>query len=89
MKNIVSNPCTRCGKERILLRKWTEEIPGYSSKVVKITRSLNVCPDPECQKIVEEELASQKQKRDKMKADREAKSEIAAEKRLADKKKIA
>lgn len=79
----VSNPCTRCGKERVLLKKWTEEISGYGNNKTTVTRSLNVCPDPECQKIVDAELHVQKKKREQLKAEREEKLE-AAKKKKAD-----
>jgi len=69
----LTNPCTRCGQERILLREWIEEIPTFGNKMLKIKRATNVCPDPECQKIIEVELAVQKQKRDKIKQSRELK----------------
>lgn len=69
----LTNPCSRCGKERILLKEWVEEVPTFNNKTIKITRSTNTCPDPECQEIVDKELAVQKQKRDKIKADRESK----------------
>jgi len=69
----VSNPCTRCGKERILLKKWTEEIQGYGDNKMKVTRSLNVCPDPECKKIVDAELKVKKNKRTQLKDEREKK----------------
>ena len=80
-----SNPCSRCGKERILLKKWVEEIPTFSNKMLKITRSTNVCPDPECQKIVDADLTVQREKRDKIKLDREKKLEQVAEKKKLDK----
>jgi hypothetical protein len=42
-----SNPCVRCGKERVVLRIWKERV--YDS-VVENTET--ICPDPECQKLV-------------------------------------
>ncbi len=71
--NRIINPCTRCGKERILFKSWDEEIPTFGNTTMKVTRSLNVCPDPECQKIVAAGLDAEKKKRDKIKADREEK----------------
>lgn len=47
MINIISNPCTRCGKERIVSKVWKEKI---GTSVVITTEK--VCPDAECQKIV-------------------------------------
>lgn len=43
--------CIRCGKERIITKTWSEKV-GESV----ITRTLSVCPDAECQKIVEDQL---------------------------------
>lgn len=45
---IVQTQCIRCGKLRILARTWSEHI-GLSD----VTYSENVCPDTECQKLVE------------------------------------
>lgn len=84
----LTNPCTRCGKERILAKTWDEEIETYGNKKMIITRSLNICPDPECQKLVDAELATQKKKRDKIKSDREEKLQVAADKKKADKEKL-
>ena len=52
-----SNPCIRCGKERILSRVYEEEI-GNSS----VTTTLMVCPDAECQKKVELENKKREEK---------------------------
>lgn len=49
------NVCIRCGKERIAGKKW-EEVVGTSH----ITYVLNICPDKECQKIVESNLKDKK-----------------------------
>ena len=62
-----SNPCTRCGKERIVARRWVEEIPTVSGTKIEVTHTENVCPDPECQEIVKKELMVQQRKRDKIK----------------------
>lgn len=84
----VTNPCTQCGKERILFKTWVEKVTStYGNKTTTVTRSLTVCPDPECQKIVEKKLAVEKEKRDKIKAAREEKLlENAEKKRLAKEK---
>ncbi|OGE30539.1 hypothetical protein A3C59_05565 [Candidatus Daviesbacteria bacterium RIFCSPHIGHO2_02_FULL_36_13] len=73
----MSNPCIQCGKERIDGKSW-EEKAGISV----VTYTDTVCPDSECQKIV-----------DKAIADRKAKSanliKIKAEAKLAREKQIA
>jgi len=54
----VENPCIRCGKERIKGKETT--IPNAYSD---IKSTMYICPDPECQKIVEEDLAARVAKR--------------------------
>lgn len=88
MIKALTNPCIRCGKERILAKTWVEEIPTFGNKTTKVTRSLNICPDPECQKIVAAELDQQKRKRDKIKSDREEKMQQAADVKKAAKDKL-
>ncbi|HUQ85842.1 MAG TPA: hypothetical protein VM077_05965 [Candidatus Limnocylindrales bacterium] len=71
MNNKYTNPCTRCGKERIQTKKWKEKTVTFSGNTISVIRTLNVCPDKECQKVVDKELSAQKAKRDKIKSDRE------------------
>ena len=52
------NPCIRCGKTRIKSRSWSEKI---NNSLVIYTQM--VCPDADCQKIVEDE---QQMKKDKL-----------------------
>ena len=59
MATKISNPCYRCGKERIKAKTWNEKVTNFMGTSV-ITYTQTVCPDPECQKIVEKELAAQK-----------------------------
>lgn len=58
--NVNSNPCYRCGKERIFVRTWTEKI-GHST----VTTTEKACPDPECQKLLDKE---NKKRMDRLKA---------------------
>ncbi len=58
----MSNPCINCGKERIDGKTWKGKI-GISV----ITYTQTICPDPKCQKIVDQRTA-----------DRKAKSELLA-----------
>jgi len=55
-----SNPCIRCGKERVFVKSWKETI-GYST----VTTTEMDCPDIECQRIVSKE---NKTRADKFKA---------------------
>lgn len=77
-KKPYTNPCTRCGKERIVVRTWKERVVTFSGVESIQINSDMVCPDVTCQKIVMAELDEQKEKRDKVRLDRE--------KRLQDKK---
>lgn len=60
----MTNTCTRCGSERILAKTWEEVIEGYSNNNSKLICSQLVCPDPKCQKLVEDQWAQQKAKRE-------------------------
>ena len=53
-----SNLCCRCGKVRIVTKTWKETV-GAS----EVTVTETVCPDPVCQKSLNKELESQKQKK--------------------------
>lgn len=53
-----SNPCIRCGKERV---KGTEKFINADARKTKLTTY--VCPDKECQKIVDVELAAKEERR--------------------------
>lgn len=70
MQKKVLNPCTRCGRERIVDRTWEETIETFSGSLIAV-HSMSVCPDPKCQKIVEERLAIQKAKYDDIKRNHE------------------
>lgn len=51
--------CIRCGKTRIFKRKWREVLERGAA----ITHTETVCPDKECQAIVEAEFEEKRQKR--------------------------
>ena len=72
MSNTPSNPCTRCGKERIVSRTYQEEIATFFGTST-VTHTETVCPDPDCQKIVEERLDAQKQKSQELKDEKQKK----------------
>lgn len=76
MDTVYINPCTRCGKQRIIAKTWTEDVVAFFGTST-VTYTETVCPDPECQKIVEEKLEAQKQKSREM--------QDAKEKRLKEK----
>ncbi len=73
----MSNPCVKCGRERIDDKSWEGKI---GSSVITYTRT--ICPDSACQKQVDKGIAERKAKTASMlKAKEEAK--LAREKLLA------
>jgi hypothetical protein len=72
-----NNPCVRCGKQRVFARTWEETIVTSAGKSI-VVHTLTVCPDEDCQKIVDEKFAALCLK------DAELKRNF--EKRLADKR---
>lgn len=58
--------CVRCGKDRIILKEWDET---RETRVGEATVSYTkmVCPDVDCQKIVEETFRVELQKKEHMK----------------------
>lgn len=75
----ISNPCIKCGKERVDGKTWEGKM-GASAMTYTIT--MTVCPDAECQKEVEKGIAEKKAKTASLlKAKEEAK--LAREKLLA------
>ena len=52
--------CIRCGRDRILFKKWTEK-SETNGKIT--TNELYVCPDSDCQKIVDAKFAEMRERR--------------------------
>lgn len=82
MSNSTSNPCTRCGKERIISRTYDEEIITFLG-TSKVTYTETVCPDSECQKIVEEKLVAQQKKSQELKDEKQKKLDVQKALRIA------
>jgi hypothetical protein len=76
MTNPAGNVCIRCGKVRVMAKTWKEQA-GTST----LTCSSFVCPDADCQKIVEKQLA--KRKEDKENNERERAERAQANKNFA------
>ena len=76
----MNNPCIRCGKPRIEGKSWESSL-GNSV----ITHTQTICPDPECQKIVEQGIADKKAKNEQLTKDR-AKSKLEREALMAEAK---
>jgi len=66
----MQSPCTRCQKPRIISKTWTETIETYSGKSV-ITHTETICPDPECQLVVDKQLTASRERNAQAKEDRE------------------
>ncbi len=77
MQSKATNPCTRCGKERIEGKKYKEEIATFfgTSTIVHVD---TVCPDKDCQEIVESKLEALRLKSEEMKQEKQKKLEVAA-----------
>ena len=73
----MSNPCVRCGQERITGKTWKNKA-GFSI----ITCIQTICPDKECQKVVDEGIAEKKAKTASLKSAKEA-AKLAREKLAA------
>lgn len=70
---IISSVCIRCGKQRIEAKSWTENLNGSD-----ITYTQLVCPDDECQKIVDKQLKEKREKIEKIqKESRERRAKIS------------
>lgn len=61
VKNLVSNPCIRCGKGRITTSSYEEYI-GKSKVIVTST----VCPDSSCQAKVDRQLEKEQARREEI-----------------------
>ena len=72
--------CTRCGKPRIVVKTYEEKV-DTSTVVYTITE----CSDPECQKMVNKTLQTEKKKRQFIKEE-QVKREEARKKIIEDKK---
>lgn len=82
MSSSTKNPCTRCGKERIEGKRYSEEVATFFGTST-IIHTDTVCPDDDCQKIVEEKLEVQKQKTEEIKQEKQKKLDIATAARKA------
>lgn len=58
-QDIFATPCIRCGKTRVFFKSWVEK----SDRGEPVTCELYVCPDKECQKIVDAHFEAKREKR--------------------------
>jgi len=61
MQVLADSVCIRCGKTRIYSKKWKDKTDGRGTEVTHVEA---VCPDAECQKIVDEKFAAMREKRE-------------------------
>lgn len=73
----MSNPCIRCGKQRIDGKSWKGK-----SGISIITYTKTSCPDAQCQKILDQAIADRIAKNDLM-IKNKAEAKLAREKLLA------
>ena len=83
--NSPTNICPRCGKPRIDGKTWTEEITTLAGISV-VTHTMTICPDSDCQKVVDAKWAEQIDKSNKIKAEFDARA-LAKKKAREDLKK--
>lgn len=73
----MSNPCIRCGKQRIDGKSWK----GKSGNSI-VTYTKTICPDSECQKLLDKAIAERIAKNELM-IKNKAEAKLAREKLLA------
>lgn len=66
-------PCPRCGEPRVVAKVWEEDLETAAG-VSRVKHTRMVCPDDDCQKKVDRDIAKQEQKR--------AAAELAKEQRI-------
>lgn len=75
-----TSACTRCGKPRIVVDTYEEKVETST-----VTYTITECSDPECQKLVNKTLQTEKKKRQFIK-DEQVKREDARKQVIEDKK---
>lgn len=56
---LAGSVCIRCGKDRIVSKVWTER--GLRGSPVTYTEA--VCPDSDCQKLVDQDFALRRERK--------------------------
>lgn len=59
--NDIANPCTRCGKQRVVVKTKKERVAGSL-----VITTITTCPDPECQKIINKQMQKEKAARERL-----------------------
>lgn len=69
-KYMSGSVCTRCGKPRIVVKTYEEKVDTST-----VTYTITECSDPECQKLVNKTLLTEKKKRKFIKDEQEKREE--------------
>lgn len=80
IKYMAGSVCTRCGKPRIVVDTYEEKVETST-----VTYTITECSDPECQKLVNKTLQTEKKKRQFIK-DEQIKREEVRKQAVVDKK---
>lgn len=81
INNMATSSCTRCGKPRIIVKTYEEKVETST-----VTYTITECSDPECQKLVNKTLQTEKKKRKFIKDEQEKREE--ARKLVIEEKKL-
>ncbi len=79
-KYMAGSVCTRCGKPRVVVDTYEEKVETST-----VTYTITECSDPECQKLVNKTLQTEKKKRQFIK-DEQVKREEVRKQAIEDKK---
>lgn len=61
MQKQAETVCIRCGKKRVFFRRWKDKAEGRGAIMTHVE---SVCPDSECQKLVDEKFAEIRDRRE-------------------------
>ena len=62
INKMAGSTCTRCGKPRIIVNTYEEKVETST-----VTYTITECSDPECQKLVNKTLLTEKRKENLLK----------------------
>lgn len=68
---MATSVCTRCGKPRIIVKSYEEKVETST-----VTYTITECSDPECQKMVNKTLLTEKKKRQFIKDEQVKREEV-------------
>lgn len=71
INKMAGSTCTRCGKPRIIVNTYEEKVETST-----VTYTITECSDPECQKLVNKTLLTEKKKRKFIKDEQVKREEV-------------